>query len=131
MPEFKFSANSIKHRSDVDPRLIEIGDMAIKLTTVDFGYPKTGGRRSGPEQRSLYEMGKSNCDGILKVSKHQSGHALDFYAYVDGKVSYKMEHLAVVAAAHLQAAAKLGYKLRWGGLWSRFTDAPHIELDLT
>ena len=37
--------------------------------------------RSKDEQKRLYELGKSTCDGEVKVSKHQLGLAVDIYFY--------------------------------------------------
>ncbi|MEO5344604.1 MAG: hypothetical protein H7842_15010, partial [Gammaproteobacteria bacterium SHHR-1] len=58
----------------------------------------------------------------------------DFYAYVDGRASWEREHLAMVAAAFLQAASHLGYAISWGGLWKQRGggiygwDMVHVEL---
>jgi len=123
---FKFSERSLSRRSGVDPRLIDISDMAIKSSVIDFGIPEYGGLRTEKDQRSLFAAGKSKCDGIDNKSYHQSGLALDVYAYVDGKASWEREHLAMVAAAMLQSACELGYKLEWGGLWP--WDMPHFQL---
>ena len=79
------------------------------------------------------------CDGTIKKSHHQTGKALDFYAFVDGKASWDPAHLTMVATAYLQAASTLGYSIEWGGLWLgrnpttkdgiRYGwDMPHIEL---
>lgn len=112
-----------------DPRLVEIALAAIKISKVDFGIPEFGGKRTSQEQAALHNKGASNCDGIINKSKHQSGLALDVYAYVDGKASWKTEHLTSVAVAMLQAANMLGYKLSWAGLWTRFHDLPHFQLE--
>ena len=112
----------------VNKCLIKIADLAIMITAVDFGIPATGGLRTQDMQRVLFEDGLSRCDGYNKRSKHQTGNALDFFAYVDGKASWEKEHLAQVAAAFLQAACMLGIKIEWGGLWSGFQDMPHIQM---
>ncbi len=125
---YKLSKRSKQRREGVDPRLIEISDLAIQITAIDFGIPEYGGLRSTEEQAELFDSGASKCDGYRKKSRHQSGKALDFYAFVDGKASWEREHLAIVAAAFLQAASMLGYKLQWGGLWGSFPDFPHVEL---
>ena len=125
---FKLSNTSKQRREGVDPRLIEISDLAIQITVVDFGHPADGGLRSAERQNDMYYMGLSKCDGYKRLSKHQSGKALDVYAYVDGKASWDTEHLAMVAAAFLQAACMLGYELEWGGLWTSFKDYPHFQL---
>jgi len=125
---FTLSESSKKHREGVDHRLIEICDLALTLTRVDFGIPSTGGKRSDDVQYGLYLDKKSKCDGKVRKSAHQTGRALDFYAFVDGKASWDKGHLAMVACAFLQAASILGYKLEWGGLWTKFIDMPHVQL---
>jgi peptidoglycan L-alanyl-D-glutamate endopeptidase CwlK len=125
---YHLSNRSKKNSEGVDQRLIEIRDLAIHITVVDFGIPGSGGLRTAEEQRALFVAMKSKCDGYDKLSRHQSGKALDFYAYVDGHASWEEKHLAMVAAAFLQAAAMLGYKLKWGGLWKGFKDMPHVQL---
>ena len=135
---FKFSKASNERKAEVDYRLQQIANLAITLTAVDFGIPPYGGMRTTEEQYKLYTEGKSRADGTHKLSYHQSGKALDFYAYVDGKASWHPGHLAMVAAAMLQASAQLGYKLTWGGLWQPIKitnsvphgwDAGHVQLE--
>ena len=128
MSGFKLSRRSKERRDGVDPRLIEICDLALSISIIDFGIPAYGGVRTDEEQFALFQAGKSMCDGTDKRSNHQDATALDFYAYVDGRASWDEGHLALVAAAFLQAAAMLGYKLQWGGLWSGFRDMPHVQL---
>ena len=125
---FKLGQNSLNHRSGVDPRLIEISDRAIQLSIVDFGIPRSGGLRTVEDQAILFTSGKSKADGRTHKSYHQTGRALDVYAYVNGKASWEKEHLALIAAAMLQASSELGYRLTWGGLWTGFCDMPHFQL---
>ncbi len=124
---FNLSKRSKAHMAGIDPRLIEIAALAITLTVIDFGIPMNGGLRNATTQEILFIAGKSKCDGIERRSNHQTGKALDFFAYVNGKGSWDRLHLAMVAAAMYQAAIILGYKIQWGGLW-KFKDFPHIEL---
>lgn len=126
---FKLGANSLNNRAGVDPRLIEISDLAISLSNIDFGIPNTGGLRSVEDQAALFTSGVSKADGRTNKSYHQTGKALDLYAYVDGKASWDKLHLAICATAMLQASAQLGYKLKWGGLWKSWQDMPHFELE--
>ena len=125
---YSFSQKSLDNMQGIDSRLIRLAQEAIKITKVDFGIPSTGGRRTAQQQAELYDQDLSNADGIYKMSKHQTGKALDFYAYVDDAASWEKEHLAQVACAFLQAANKLNISIRWGGLFKNFTDMPHIEL---
>lgn len=115
---FKLSDKSKQRREGIDSRLIQINDLALQISKIDFGIPADGGFRTAERQFEIYQAGNSKCDGYTKLSEHQSGNALDFYAFVFGRTSWKPDHLAMVAAAHLQAAAQLGYKLEWGGFWS-------------
>jgi peptidoglycan L-alanyl-D-glutamate endopeptidase CwlK len=125
---FNLGTNSIKNLAGVDGRLIDIADLAIKLTNIDFGIPSTGGLRTAEVQAKLFEDGVSKADGVNNKSYHQSGKALDVYAYVDGKASWDKLHLSLIAAAMLQASAQLGYELTWGGLWKSWQDYPHFEI---
>jgi peptidoglycan L-alanyl-D-glutamate endopeptidase CwlK len=130
----KLSERSKTNRAGVDPRLIAISDLAIQLTLVDFGHGSYAGLRTADVQRHLYATGKSKADGVTKRSKHQDGKALDFYAYVDGAATWAPEPMAMVAAAFMQAASMLGYRVQWGGLWAQSSggmygwDMAHIEL---
>lgn len=121
---FKFGKASETNRRGVDQRLIEISDLALQITPIDFGIPALGGVRSFEDQKNLVKDGKSKTLN----SKHLTGQALDFYAFVDGEASWNECHLAMIGASMLQAANLLGYKIKWGGLWKNFKDYPHIEL---
>jgi peptidoglycan L-alanyl-D-glutamate endopeptidase CwlK len=126
---FKLGKNSINNMAGIDGRLIDIADVAITLSNIDFGIPSTGGLRSEADQAKLFADGVSKADGTINSrSYHQSGKALDVYAYVDGKASWDKLHLALIAAAMLQASAQLGYELKWGGLWKSWQDYPHFEI---
>ena len=125
---FKLSNNSMMNLTGVDGRLIDIADVAIKLSPIDFGIPSTGGLRTTEDQAKLFEEGVSKADGVNNKSYHQTGKALDVYAYVDGKASWDKLHLATIAAAMLQASSQLGYELKWGGLWKSWQDYPHFEI---
>ena len=125
---FRLGKNSLNNMVGVRSEMVEICHEAIRISTIDFGIPKGGGKRTAEYQNDLYMDGKSKCDGYVSKSKHQSGDALDFYAYVDGKASWEKEHLAIIGAAFLQAAINLGYRIKWGGVWKGFCDMPHVEL---
>lgn len=125
---YKLSDRSKSNMSGVSQDLIRIAERAIELTKIDFGIPESGGLRTENQQKSLYDKGLSKADGIKRLSTHQSGTALDFYAYVDGAGSWKPEHLAQIACAFMQAAIELDVKIRWGGLFKSFVDMPHVEL---
>ena len=125
---FELGKNSINNMAGIDDRLIDIAELAITLSPIDFGIPSSGGLRSTEDQAALYTSGKSKCDGRTNKSYHQTGKAIDVYGYVDGKASWDILHLTTIATAMLQASAQLGYELKWGGLWKSWQDMPHFEL---
>lgn len=131
---FSLSESSKDHREGIDPRLIEISDLAITLTLIDFGHGPYAGLRKAEDQNGLFLDRKSKCDGYEKLSLHQTGKALDFYAYIDGAASWKPKHLSMVVIAFFQAASKLGYAIESGALWKSSKnkiygwDMPHIQL---
>lgn len=114
----------------INYNLIEVAELALKLSPIDFGIPEFGGVRTKEEQLKLFNDKKSQLDGDIKRSKHQGGNALDVFAYVDGKASWDEGHLTTVAAAMLEAANMLNVKLSWGGHWVNFCDMPHFEVRL-
>ena len=125
---FQLGENSINNMSGIDERLIPITELAITLTNIDFGIPNTGGLRSTEDQAKLFTSGVSKADGRTNKSYHQTGKAVDVYAYVDGKASWDKLHLSLIAAAMLQASSQLGFELKWGGLWKSWQDYPHFEI---
>jgi peptidoglycan L-alanyl-D-glutamate endopeptidase CwlK len=131
---FQFSQRSKDRMEGVDPRLIEIANLALRISPIDFGIPKTGGVRTTEMQQTLFKDGVSKADGVRHVSEHQIrpgekyGRALDFYSYVKGAPSWDKHNMAIVGAAFLQAASALGYRLQWGGLWKNFKDYPHVQI---
>lgn len=125
---FKLSNRSKERLNGVDERILEIIDLALSLSKIDFGMPEFAGLRTTEQQNKLFKNGLSKCDGYIKKSYHQSGKAFDIYAYVDGGASWDRNYLTHIAAAILQAASMLEYKLEWGGLFDSFTDMPHFQL---
>ena len=125
---FELGKNSINNMAGIDDRLIDIAELAITLSPIDFGIPSSGGLRSTEDQAALYTSGKSKCDGRTNKSYHQTGKALDVFAYVDGKASWDTLHLTTIATAMLQSASQLGIELQWGGLWRSWKDMPHFQI---
>ena len=125
---FQLGKNSVINMAGIDSRLMDIVEVAIKLSNIDFGIPSSGGLRTTEDQAALFTAGKSKCDGRTNKSYHQTGKAVDVYAYVDGKASWDHLHLTHIATAMLQASAQLGYELKWGCLWNSWQDMPHFEI---
>ena len=128
MKNFKFGKNSERRMIGVNYQLVEVAKLALVLSPIDFGIPKHGGLRTAEEQQELFNDKASQLDGTIKKSHHQSGMALDVFAYVDGKASWDEHHLTTIAAAMLEAASRLSVNMRWGGHWTKFKDMPHFEV---
>jgi peptidoglycan LD-endopeptidase CwlK len=126
---FQFSSSSNARLDTTSMNIQRVVRRALEITKVDFGIPKDGGMRTARRQHEMYldPSIETNCDGYIHESHHQTGNAVDVYAYVDGKANWEKEHLAMVASAMLQAASELGVKLEWGGLWNK-PDMPHFQI---
>tara|TARA_B110000211_G_C13766690_1_gene415683 strand:+ start:108 stop:503 length:396 start_codon:yes stop_codon:yes gene_type:complete len=124
---------SLENLKGVNPILIEILERALEISSfrkdgVDFTIINTAGIRTPQEQNRLFREGVSNADGYKKISKHQTGDALDVVPYVNGGASWDEKELLKVAVCMLQASKELGYNLKWGGFWRTFKDLPHYQL---
>ena len=108
--------------------------MLITISPIDIGIPSTGGWRTPEEQHDLFVRGLSKCDGYTKLSKHQSGRAVDIFAYLHGKASWDKEHLAIIAGVVLSVANQKGIPIRWGGTFGsddfKGWDYPHFEFNI-
>ena len=133
---FILSDRSLQRMKDVNPRLINLALLAIKRTPIDFGIAWMGGMRTPEEQNQLFKDGYSKCDGYLKMSKHQSGNAIDLNVFVGSRIVNNKEMLCVVAGVMFSCANELNIKLRWGLDWdsdgdirdNTFNDMYHFEL---
>lgn len=135
---FAFSKKSVERMKGVNPQLILIFNEAIKNSPIDWGIPNDAGIRTAIRQNELFADGNSKCDGYDNLSNHQSGNALDFYAYVNGKASWEKHHLAMVAgvimstATRLRKQGKIDIELKWGAEFGSNDfngfDFPHIEV---
>ena len=119
----------------IKPVLIDIIEAAIVTSPIDFGIPPDGGLRSAYRQNEMYAQGRTkagakitNADGFKKLSRHQSGEAFDIYAFVDGKASWDIAHLTVIASHIIEVAKANGVELEWGGQWVSFKDYPHFQI---
>ena len=136
MSKFFLSERSLFRLKDVNIKIINLSLLAIKRTPIDFGIAWMGGKRTAEEQNQLFKDGYSKCDGYEKISKHQSGDAVDLNVFVGGKVVDNKEMLCVVAGVMFACANELNIKIRWGGDWNmngdirdnKFNDMYHFEL---
>ena len=129
---FKLSKNSKRTIEKIHPDLQLLLNTAIKLTPLDFGIPSDGGLRTKERQLKLFRSGVSKCDGSDKKSKHQTGNAVDFYAYIHGKASWEAHHLDILYGVFQTVAKQLEIKIKWGGTFGSNDfngwDKGHLEL---
>jgi len=133
---FKLSERSLNRMKGIDPKLMNIVLLAIRRTPIDFGVAWMGGLRTAEEQNQLFSEGFSQCDGYEKLSKHQSGDAVDLNVFVGSKMVENKEMLCVITGVMFACASELNTKIRWGLDWNMnsdirdntFNDIYHYEL---
>ena len=114
---FKLSERSLQRAEGVNLKLINLILLAIRRTPIDFGVAWMGGLRTEEQQNQLFREGYSQCDGYEKISKHQSGNAIDLNVFVGSKVVENKEMLCVVAGVMFACASELNIEIRWGLMW--------------
>ena len=126
--KWALSARSEARMIGVHSDLKKVVRRAIELSPFDFGI--TCGTRSAEQQNALFKRGASQLDGHSKISRHQTGHAVDFVVYNEnGNVTWGFSYYEQVSWAFKEAARELKVKIVWGGDWVSFKDGPHVELD--
>lgn len=136
---FKFSQRSYERLEGVNPILVEIIEEAISVSPIDFGIPKDGGFRTTQRQQQLYAQGRTvpgrkitRADGIRYKSYHQSGNAVDVYAYVNKKASWEKVHMGIIAGVIIAVGRSRGVEIEWGGTFGSKTfegwDSAHFQL---
>lgn len=79
--------------------------------------------RSQSEQKRLYDLGRSKCDGYKIFSRHQAGLAVDFYFVMNSKIDFGYE----TQEAKDYAKAYHDYWVELGGKPMIDWDLPHYE----
>lgn len=126
-----WSERSLRNLNGVHPDLRKVLDRALQSSPVDFMINE--GLRTIERQRELVRIGASKTMN----SRHLTGHAIDFYAWVDinrdGKIVFEemsaYSLMRQIADAIKFAASELNVPIVWGGDWRKFKDYPHVELD--
>ncbi|MBM5782930.1 MAG: M15 family metallopeptidase [Pelagibacterales bacterium] len=124
----KFSKKSAERLATCHPDLQKIFNEIIKTRDCTI----ICGARTLEDQQAAFKGGFSKIDGINRKSKHQISKeqplslAVDVLPYPikwEDKASHDNFARAVKATAE-----HLGIKVRWGGDFKDFRDAPHYEL---
>ncbi|HFQ15643.1 MAG TPA: M15 family peptidase [Rhodobacteraceae bacterium] len=119
---YHLGERSRRNLRDVNPDLVAVVEMAIRISKVDFTVIE--GRRTLARQKQLL---KSGATRTLR-SRHLTGHAVDLAPWVDGAIRWDWPLFYPIARAMKQAAKDQNVALRWGGDWKRFRDGPHFQL---
>lgn len=122
---FKWSKRSLGELEGIHKDLRKVTDLALKYSPYDFII--TDGKRTLAEQRKHVANGASKT----MKSRHLTGHAVDFVAVVNKKVTWNYTYMKAISDAFKRAAKELGIPIVWGGDWKSFQDTPHIELNKT
>ena len=101
---FLLSSRSYNRLKGVDAKLVRLVELAIKRTPIDFGIAYMGGYRTDEEQNHLFNSGYSQKDGYLKISKHQTGEAVDLIVFVGNEVVNDERMLWQVAGVEIGRA---------------------------
>ena len=124
MEMFKMGKKSLACLASVKTELECIARLALYLSEVDFSI--TEGIRTLERQKLLVAEGKSTTIN----SRHLLGEAVDFAAYIDGRLNWDdIESYEKIGAAFKQAAKMLGYSITWGGDWINFKDYCHVQIE--
>ena len=124
---FKFSNRSLEKLNSVDPKLKFLAEEVLKISPFDFAI--TEGLRDRATQNKYFSEGKSKCNGINTLSKHQQGLAIDIIIYDEnGKGTWQEKYYCQVAGIFKAIAKQLNINIRWGGDFKSIVDMPHFEL---
>ncbi len=104
------------------PDLVRVVRRAAQIADIHFRVGE--GLRSKARQEELVKAGASRTMN----SRHLTGHAVDLFALVDGKVRWDWPLYHRIAAVMKAAAAAEGVAMDWGGDWRNLKDGPHYEL---
>jgi peptidoglycan L-alanyl-D-glutamate endopeptidase CwlK len=103
-----------------------------KLKQIDFGI--SSARRTAMEQNNKWQQGRTTPgliityrDGYEVESTHQTGWAVDFFAYLEGRANYDAGNLALIALCFAEAAQAHYLQWEWGGNFTSIFDGAHFE----
>ena len=114
------------------PTILELAELVITRTTVDFCVIPGGGFRSKQQAENNAKRGT----GVL-TSRHLTGDAIDFVAFVDGKPSWELKHYGPLMECVYECADELNFLFVHGADWNcngklgeagtKEWDWPHIQ----
>lgn len=106
----------------VHPDLVKVVEQLAQDTKIGFQVGE--GLRTLARQKQLVAQGASQT---LR-SRHLTGHAVDLFALINGKVTWAWPMYHKLAEEVKEAARKVNVPIEWGGDWKSFKDGPHWQL---
>lgn len=123
---FKFSAKSQEYLNTCHPDIQRVFHRVMSYQEMDFTVLE--GQRTDERQMMLFADGKSQLDGVINKSRHQStpSEAIDVAPYpINWESLPEFNRLATLI---FRACLEEGVHLEYGGHWKNFKDYPHWEL---
>lgn len=118
---YALGEKSLAKLAGVHPGLAKVVKRAIELTEQDFAVHD--GLRTPEQQAALVKAGASKTLKSMHLPQADGlGHAVDLVPYINDQLRWEWPPLFKIAVAVDAAAAELGVKLRWGGVWDRTMD---------
>lgn len=90
----------------------------INDTPIDFCIISNGGYRTAEMQNELFMAGNSKCDGIVNLSEHQKGLAVDLVPWIDNKPSWHRESCFYLSGAFMAYCKRMGIPVTTGADWN-------------
>lgn len=90
----------------------------IHDTPIDFCVIHNGGYRTAEMQNDLFMAGNSKCDGIVNLSEHQKGLAVDLVPWVDNKPIWHKESAFYLAGAFMAYCKRMKIPVTSGADWN-------------
>lgn len=120
---FAFGAHSRSELEGVHEHLVEIVELSIHTTPVDFMVHD--GTRTKEEQVQLVEAGASfTLKSMHLPGVDGKGRAVDLVPFIAGKPRWDWAPIFVIAATMRESALALGHDIRWGGAWDMLLTDP-------
>lgn len=122
---FTFSQRSLNNLKGVHPDLVKVLIKTLQDSEIDFAIIE--GLRTLERQKEMVAQGKSQT----MQSRHLTGHAIDFMAYVDSVATWEVKYYKQISDIAKKVSQELNIPIIWGGDWKTLKDDDHIELDPT
>lgn len=125
---FQLSSKSLRNLDAVHPDLGRVARKAIQITTMDFGIYE-GVRSYAKQVQYVQEKKSQTLHSLHLIQPDGYAHAIDVFAWLNGKASWNNKHYGPIVQAFITAAISLEVQIEFGHLWPRFQDSVHIQLN--